>query len=99
MVPSQMILTSTAASSPSSAAFTVMLFELVEYRIQRFPQCIDVESIETDSATRLSVVGAQPADEVRHLFISPHPGRPPVELRQHVPSAPILLRLSLHPTI
>jgi hypothetical protein len=52
-----------------------------------------------DGGTRLGVVGAQPAGEVRHLFIRPHPGRPPVELRQHVPGAPILLRLALHPTI
>jgi hypothetical protein len=70
-----------------------MLLQIVEHGIQRLPQR------KTDGGTRLGVVRAQSAGEVRHLYIRPHPGRPPVELRQHARAPRSCSALTIHPTI
>ena len=57
--------------------FRIDLVEIVQNRADRIVEAVEIEAVKGDALVLLHrpVVLAQPADEIAHLGVSPHPGR------------------------
>src|SRR6266850_404006 len=62
--------------------FRIDFLQLLQYLVDRGVQAVEVEAIEPDLGgawLQAVVVGAQPAHEIEHVRVAPHPGGEPLE--------------------
>ncbi len=63
-----------------------MFAKVSEHVIQRIPEAVDIQAVEADSLLTgpVVVVLPEPANKLADLAVGPHPGRPAIELAQHL---------------
>src|SRR5919199_4459524 len=78
--------------------FRIYAFEVLDHRLHRVPQAVDVQPVEAYPLLLQEpvVVPSKPLGELEDLLVSPHPGRPPLEGPQHLAGALSGVRIALH---
>src|SRR5581483_11017548 len=68
--------------------------QVTEHLVQRLPQAVNVQPVEAGLCPFVArvVPAAQPLDELQHLPVRPHPGRPAAETVEHRTGAAVGLR-------
>src|SRR5260370_8851749 len=71
----------TVAFAGYPCRFRIDVVEIVQSRSDRIIEAVKIEAVKCDALVLLhrAVVLAQPAHEIAHLGVSPHPGREPCE--------------------
>src|SRR5215216_7312434 len=78
--------------------FRIYAFEVLDHRLHRVPQAVDVQPVEAYPLLLQEpvVVPPKPLGELEDLLVSPHPGRPPLEGPQHFAGALSGVRIALN---
>ena len=85
----------TVIMSRAFCRFGINFVQVSEHRFDRSMQTVKIESVESAFAIferLLIVVLAQPADEIEHVGVSPHPLRKTLEPAQRFHAVAVLAR-------